>query len=61
MMIIILVVLIDLFFANSEFFYYLRLGDNIWMLAIVLFILLCKYGPNSIEISGADDHIINII
>ena len=59
--IIVAFVLIDLFFINSEFFYYLGLGDNIWMLMIIPLVLFCKYGPNSIEISGVDDDVINTI
>ena len=54
-LIILIVGLVDLVFRGNEFAYYLGLGTNIWILALIPFLLFTKYGPNNIEISHIDE------
>lgn len=46
---IILVASLDFIFANNQYAYYLGLGSNYWIFALIPFILLCKYSPNNQE------------
>lgn len=41
---------IDFFFANNQYAYYLGLGSNYWIFALIPFIILCKYSPNNQQI-----------
>lgn len=54
-LIILVVVLIDGLFKNSEAAHYLGLGNNIWILLLIIFVALCKVGPNSIEITRVEE------
>ena len=56
--IIVLVAIFDLFFKNTEYGYYLGLGDNLWILALIPFIIFCLHGPNTVEIAHTDDAVI---
>ena len=47
---IIIVVIFDLFFQGNQIGYYLGLGYNYWILALVPFIALCKYSPNTKQV-----------
>ena len=47
---ILIVGLLDLFFRNNQYAYYLGLGSNIWVFTIIPLILLCKYSPNSQQV-----------
>lgn len=44
---ILAVALLDLLFINNQKGYYLGLGNNLWILALIPFIILCKYSPNN--------------
>ena len=52
---IIIATLLDLIFMKNQYAYYLGLGNNLWMIALVPFILLCKYSPNSQQIFLVDE------
>lgn len=47
---IIIVGAIDFIFANNQYAYYLGLGSNYWIFAMIPFIILCKYSPNNQQI-----------
>lgn len=47
---IIIVGAIDFVFANNQYAYYLGLGSNYWIFAMIPFIILCKYSPNNQQI-----------
>lgn len=47
---IIMVGAIDFVFANNQYAYYLGLGSNYWIFAMIPFIILCKYSPNNQQI-----------
>ena len=44
---------IDYLFKYNQYAYYMGIGQNIYVLTLIPFFLLCKYGPNSMEL----DHI----
>lgn len=47
---IIVVGAIDFVFENNQYAYYLGLGSNYWIFAMIPFIILCKYSPNNQQI-----------
>ncbi len=47
--------MIDLFLQNNQYAYYLGLGNNYWLFALIPFILLCKYSPDSQQILFVDE------
>jgi len=47
---ILIVGAIDFVFANNQYAYYLGLGSNYWIFAMIPFIILCKYSPNNQQI-----------
>ena len=47
---ILIVGLLDLFFRNNQYAYYIGLGSNEWVFTIIPLIILCKYSPNSQQI-----------
>lgn len=53
--IVVLVTILDLFFIDTEIGYYLGLGNNMWILALIPFIIFCLHGPNTIEIAHTED------
>ena len=48
-LIILIMGLVDLAFKGNTVAYYLNLGNNIWILLFIPFVLLTKYGPNESE------------
>lgn len=47
---IIIVGAIDFIFTNNQYAYYLGLGSNYWIFAMIPFIILSKYSPNNQQI-----------
>ena len=56
--IILVVGLLDLAFINNEVAYYLGLGQNLWVLTLIPFVLLIKFGPNFERIALIDESIL---
>lgn len=56
--IILVVGLLDLAFINNEVAYYLGLGQNLWVLTLIPFVLLIKFGPNFERIVLIDESIL---
>ena len=52
---IIIAGIIDLAFIHNQYAYYLGLGGNYWMFALVPFIILCKYSPNNQQVFLVDE------
>ena len=47
---IIIVGSLDFIFAHNQYAYYLGLGSNYWIFAMIPFVLLCKYSPNNQQV-----------
>ena len=47
---IIIAAALDLIFKNNQYAYYLGLGDNTWLFALIPFVVLCRYSPNNQQI-----------
>ena len=47
---IIIVGALDFIFIHNQYAYYLGLGSNYWIFAMIPFIILCKYSPNNQQI-----------
>ena len=47
---IIIVGSLDFIFVHNQYAYYLGLGSNYWIFAMIPFIILCKYSPNNQQI-----------
>ena len=54
---IIIVTSIDFVFAHNQYAHYLGLGGNVWMYALVPFIILCKYSPNNQQVFLIDEQL----
>ena len=54
---IIIAAIIDLAFQHNQYAYYLGLGKNVWLFALVPFIILCKYSPNNQQIFLIDEQL----
>ena len=46
---------VDLFLAKNQYALYMGLGNNHWLFALIPFILLCKYSPDSRQIFFVDE------
>lgn len=46
---------IDLFLVHNQYASYMGLGNNYWLFALIPFILLCKYSPDSQQIFLVDE------
>ena len=46
---------VDFVFIHNQYAYYLGLGGNYWMYALIPFIMLCKYSPNNQQIFLLDE------
>ena len=53
----IIAAIIDLAFQHNQYAYYLGLGKNVWLFALVPFIILCKYSPNNQQIFLIDEQL----
>ena len=56
-----LMAMIDLFLVNNQYAYYLGLGNNYWLFALIPFILLCKYSPDSQQIFLVDEELTQLV
>lgn len=54
-LIMVLIALVDMAFKGNEIAYYLGVGNNIWILTLIPFILLCKYGVNLESLEGTKE------
>lgn len=61
---IIVIAVIDIGFAGNQYAFYLGLGFNLWILALIPFVMLNKNTPNNLEIINLDylaDDLIDVI
>ena len=54
---IIIAAAIDIIFRNNQYAYYLGLGENTWLFALIPFVLLCRYSPNNQQVFLVDEEL----
>ena len=58
---IIIAASVDFVFIHNQYAYYLGLGGNYWMYALIPFIMLCKYSPNNQQVFLLDEGFTRLI
>ena len=52
---IIIAASIDIIFMKNQYAYYLGFGQNMWLFALVPFVILCRYSPNNQQVFLIDE------